>query len=349
MLGKNKRSKNSSPRIFDRAKPNRSDVKFLAMTLVMTVIFFVGYLQATNLQNFGTIYLDLAIITFLFILTAVATNFNVMAWVVYGTTQNNTKLFLDILIGLLMIGAIFMVNNTISFSIAIPLSITSISSQSNALTTYSIVAIYGPIIEELFWIGVIFTSLRLYHSTSNPELWTATFLIIGLLLLFLGLEYFGAVGMIIGGFLIGMASLSSLKKIYTPLAKIHQNNFIVDMLTAIFFILVLHVYSYGNPIAHLDVFLSAGAFFLLEGLIDYYRGSIVPSIIMHSVNNAVIGAAVLGIAPIMLMGISIPAYVIMIAITISLVVAMFRVRYGGGEKEHNKVIPYAYMVKGGAY
>ena len=68
-------------------------------------------------------------------------------------------------------------------------------------------------------------------------------------------------------------------------------------------------------------------FFIIEGVVDFYFRSIVPSIMMHTVNNAVAAQMILGMTGLSLGLFMIQPWMLMTALMALLLIAVFRVRY----------------------
>lgn len=330
--------------LFEHPSPNGADIQLIGVLLVFLVLFFIGYLQSNLLQNFGTIYFDLTIISFLMIVIAVATRQQVNGWVIFGNVNNQIKFFTCVAIGLV---AAYVLNSGVlgGFSIAVPLDISSTSTASSPLLSYIIVAFYGPIVEEIFWVGLLFTSMMLFFQKSLQDQLEGGFLLFAGIILFLGVDYIGIYGILLAVTLMVLCIIITLKRVWKPLSRISSDKAATTLILAAIFMTVLHVYSYGPITSNLPLFASAFLFFIIEGCLDWFSQSLVPSIIMHTTNNALLGAVDLGIAGIAIpfTGIVIPIAFVMIGITILMLWGMLRNRWIGHKEQDRNVSANRYM------
>ena len=295
------------------------------MIFVTMMLFFIGYLIATTLQNFGTIYFDLTVLIFILFLGAWASKRKYFTWVLFGKLTNIFKYGAALFAGMFI--SYLLSSGILTFSIGIPLSILASTVGVNSILNYFTVAFYGPLVEEIFWIGLLVPSMMLFFTNRFGNATIGGFLIIGLIMMFLGAYIgLGSEALLLGILLFGMALLLTIAKVYKISNRIKVNKFMLIMPLAAFIMTIFHVYSYGNILQNLPLFISAYAFFVLEGFIDYKFQSIVPSIMMHTVNNAIVGAELLGIADITLLGIAIPAAWLMILLMALFLTVLFRVR-----------------------
>lgn len=287
---------------FITPKPNRLDVQFLGISTVVMILFFIGYLLSSTLQNFGTIYFYLTAIIFIFWTVALATKFNVFSWVIYGATTKLSDFGIDVAIGI----ALAIVLNigllaSLGFSISIPLlisgqllSATSASQPTiNTALEFIVLAFYGPLVEELFWIGAFVPSFIRYLKPSLDYILLSFLILFSLTFIFLGSQYIGLWAIGIGVILMVLSLILQTRIFAQRLHHIKLNKFPIAMIFGGMIITTLHVYAYGNIIQNIGLFAGAFLFFTIEGVIDYYRKSIVPSIISHTTNNAIIGASTL--------------------------------------------------------
>lgn len=311
--------------IFLKARPNKVDIYLYGLLTVMIVVFMIGYLQSNNLQNFGTIYFYLSIFVFILMTGALATKFKVASWVVFGKENKHKDFAIDVGLGLLL--GLILNLGVIGLSIGIPLlNVSSVSAGNSNLVSYIIIAFFGVLIEELFWIGTFLPTFINFNFGRILNDIASIPIVFSILVIFLITYYIGAIGIIIGIILLVISLL--LFELDKPKynRRFHNfkfNSFWFNLSLPLFAIVALHVYAYGNPIQNIGVFISAGIFFLIEGIVDYYRQSIIPSIIMHTVNNAIVGASILGIGLIF----GIPASVLMISFMILFLLMIFEIRY----------------------
>lgn len=311
--------------------PNKSDVLLIAIAFLIGITFFIGSLQSQAIESAGAIYLNLTFIVFILIVLAAGTNFNVTSWVFYGSTNNlfNAKRLKSSLFVMLFVGialALFLQINPFGLSIGIPLSISETGTTLGSWYQYSIVSFYGPLMEELFWIGLLLPSF-LKYSRNTSQVGELIFLVLGIFLILLGVEYTGIMGIVFGAILFLMAGLLTVKKIYKPLNKLPLDSPLFAIPVAALALVLLHAYSYGNFLQNWQLFLGAEIFFIIEGVVDFYFRSIVPSIMMHTVNNAIVGQTLLGMTGISLGLFVIQPWMLMTALMALLLIAVFRVRY----------------------
>lgn len=333
MLGKRKKIKrvSSNQNPFLQGKPNTSDVLLIAVAFLIGITFFVGSLQSQAVESAGSIYLNLTFIIFILAVLAIASSFNMTAWVIYGSAKqvlgfSNPKqsILVMIIVGILI--TLFLQAKPFGLSIGIPLSISSTGTVLGDWYQYSIVSFYGPLMEELFWIGLLLPSFLKYARNSS-QMGELVFITFGIFLVLLGVEYTGITGIILGIVLFGMAGLMTLKRIYTPLNRLPLGSPLLAIPVAAFALVILHAYSYGNFLQNLPLFGFAELFFIIEGLVDYYFGSIVPSIMMHTVNNAYIAQTILGVTGITIGSFIIQPWMMMTLLMAIFLMSIFRVRF----------------------
>jgi membrane protease YdiL (CAAX protease family) len=306
-------------------KTNRADVYLIGMMTVLIVVFIIGYLQSSSLQNFGTIYFYLSIFVLILIIASYATRFKIFSFVIYGKEKNKKSFFLDVIIGIVL--GLILNLGIIGLTIGIPLSINGTIS-SNNLVNYIVIAFFGVLVEELFWIGT-FVPTFLNFLISRFSVFIAGLpIVLSILILFLSVEYIGAFGIVLTLIILIFASIMLNNKVFNKLNKYKINKFVLALIAGVILIVSLHVYAYGNLINNWMLFLSAGIFFTIEGIVDYFRQSIIPSILMHTVNNAIIGASVLSIGLIY----GLPASIYMIAIMVLFLYVLFITNTKKGER-----------------
>lgn len=323
--------------LFTNPKPDKRDTYVIGGLIILTIIFIIGYLQSSALQNYGLIYGLLTLLIFIFIAFALASRFKFSSWVFYGKSFTRKTILINALIGVAIAVIILSFSNNLGFSIAIPLSVSGLANSGNILN-YLIVSFYSPFIEEIFWIGVLLPTLFLWSKSKSRDFDIITFLIIiGFFVLFFGTEFIGILGIIIAIILFSFGILLSFKKIDLKLGTNKSNTFalIGSLFVADIFIVLLHVYAYGNLIQSLPLFLSAGLFFFLEGIIDIQRQSIIPSIMMHTVNNSIIAVTAMGIIPSFL---GIPTWFLSVTLMIIFLLVL-------GEGYNNGISPTKYIGK----
>lgn len=304
--------------IYENPRANKADGPLIASAFIMGIIFMIGYLQASSLQNFGTIYFDLTLISFILVILAVASRFKLTAWVFYGKINTLPRLLLAIAIPAAV--AYFISTNAFAgLSIGIPLFSITQAASASSLILYSVIAFYGPFMEEFFWIGLLLPSMMLYGKTTSQMISVAANSL-AILLILLGVEVIGEIGIAIGLAFFAMEGLVTLQKVYKPLNRLGISMFPFALAIAAFIMVILHAYSYGSFTADTGLYLGAGIFFLLEGVMDYIFQSFVPSLIMHTVNNAIVGAAALSIGTLFGM----PAWIIMVAVMALFIISVFR-------------------------
>ena len=311
--------------------PNKSDVLLIAIAFLIGITFFIGSLQSQSIESAGAIYLNLTFIVFILIVLAAGTKFNVTSWVFYGSTNNffNVKRLKGSLFVMLFVGialALFLQVKPFGLSIGIPLSISETGTTLGSWYQYSIVSFYGPLMEELFWIGLLLPSF-LKYSRNTSQVGELIFLVLGIFLILLGVEYTGIMGIVFGAILFLMAGLLTIKKIYTPLNRLPLNSPLFAIPIAALALVLLHAYSYGNFLQNWQLFFWAEMFFIIEGVVDFYFRSIVPSIMMHTVNNAVAAQTILEMTGLSLGLFTIQPWMLMTALMALLLIAIFRVRY----------------------
>jgi membrane protease YdiL (CAAX protease family) len=328
---------NVANNVFTNPKENNIDVYFIGMIVILIIVFIVGYLQSSSLQNFGTIYFYLAILTFIILSIALVSRLKLFSFVIYGKNRTKKRLLADIGIGIIL--GLILNLGIIGLTIGIPLSINGTAS-SNNLVTYIVIAFFGVLIEELFWIGSFVPTLNNFIDNSFSTGISSFFIILSILVLFIAVDYLGTIGFIFGIMFLILSIILHSKGIFNKFYKFKVNKFIWSMLIGIILITTLHVYAYGNPLTNWLLFVSAGIFFTIEGIIDYYRQSIIPSIMMHTVNNAIVGASVLGISVIY----GVPAPIIMIAIMALFIYGIFVIKFVKNVDKNN-VIKYERISK----
>lgn len=288
--------------LFLKPKIEKSDIYLLGMMSVTIVVFIIGYLQSSSLQNFGTIYFYVAIFTFIVLSIALATRQKTYSWVLFGKIKNSNDFFklagIGIFLGLILNLGI------IGLSVSIPLNISASSSSSN-LINYIIITFFGVLIEEIFWIGMFVPTLINYTSKLNDIFMTfyADLIALSILIMYFAVDYFGAIGIIYGILVLLLALIFLRLDIISRTRKriIKSSRFIPSLLAGVVLITALHIYSYGNILTDISAYISIFLFFLIEGIVDYQLQSILPSIMMHTVNNAIVAStafalgAVLGI------------------------------------------------------
>lgn len=329
--------------LFLNPKPDKRDAYVIGGLIILMTIFIVGYLQSSSLQNFGLIYAILTLLIFFIITLALVSRFRAGAWVFYGKSQATNQIIINFGIGLFIVALILLISNQINFSIAIPLSITSVSTTSNNVLNYLVVSFYAPFIEEIFWIGLLFTSILLYSKSKSRgfDFYTGL-VIVSLIILFFSVEFIGIAGIILSVIIMGVTfAMQYFKAIRRDFgySKNYNSSLITALITADLFIVILHVYAYGVSSQSLGLFVSAFAFFLIEGIIDIWRQSIIPSIAMHTVNNAVVAVTLLNIAPTFF---GIPIYVYSILLMLFFLVIL-GYDYGFKSKKSRVIQPIRYM------
>ena len=173
--------------LFLKPKIEKSDIYLLGMMSVTIVVFIIGYLQSSSLQNFGTIYFYVAIFTFIVLSIALATRQKTYSWVLFGKIKNSNDFFklagIGIFLGLILNLGI------IGLSVSIPLNISASSSSSN-LINYIIITFFGVLIEEIFWIGMFVPTLINYTSKLNDIFMTfyTDLIALSILIMYLLLE-----------------------------------------------------------------------------------------------------------------------------------------------------------------
>lgn len=317
------RKHNSRENIFEHPIPNKSDLPLLATLLIITVaVDLAGYLQATSLQNPGSIYFDLVVVNFIFILIALATKFEVTAWVFFGKLKTNRAFFTSVILAIAAIVALQIIPSFTGLSIAIPLSIGSaLGAGTNA--EYTVLSFFGPITEEIFVWGIILPSMYLLFRKKS-DLLTGGMIVGAMFALFMGFTYANATPIIIIGiFLLLVSIIATFNKVSHFLNRLPFDDVWIVAILAESLILLLHIYSYGTITADPAAYIGAAVFFFFEFVLDYYSQSIVPSIIMHISNNSIIAAEQLNVAPVL----GLPIWVFMIAIGILFLYALFRSRF----------------------
>lgn len=286
--------------IFLNPKPTPRDAYVYGSLIILFVIFIVGYLQSSSLQNFGLIYALLSILILIMMSVAMLSKFKIGAWVIYGKGFTTKAIIINVIIGFAVAFLILAFSHTSGLSISVPLSIVSSAITSNNYLNYLVVSFYSPLIEEIFWIGVLCTSLILFSKSKSRDFDVVTFsIVLGFFVLFFGVEYLQTAGIILAILIFLFAFIIKDKPFVKVLGKTagYTGTLIGSIITADLFLVLLHVYAYGSLTSNIPLFVGAGIFFFLEGIIDVYRQSIVPSIIMHTLNNAVIAVSLLNIIP----------------------------------------------------
>lgn len=330
--------------LFLNPRPDKRDAYVLGGLIILMTIFIVGYLQSSSLQNFGLIYAILTLLSFFLITLALVSRFKSGAWVFYGKSQATKQIAINYGIGVFVVILILLISHQINFSIAIPLSVgTSITTTNNSVLNYLVVSFYAPFIEEIFWVGLLFPSILLYSKSKDRgfDLYTGL-VIISLIILFFSVEFIGLIGIVISVILMGITfSMQFFKGIRRDFghSKSYTTALITALLTADLFIVILHVYAYGINSQSIGLFISAGAFFLIEGIIDVWRQSIIPSIAMHTVNNAVVAIALLNLPSTFLF---LPTYVWSIILML-LFLLILGYDYGYKSKYSKVIEPLRYM------
>ncbi len=318
--------------LFLKSKPNKVDIYLVGLFLIILIIFIIGYLQSSSLQNYGTIYFYLGIFVFILFIGALTTKFKVFSWVLYGKENNKKSFFIDILLG---IGLGLILNlGILGLSIGIPLSITSINISNSNLISFIIISFFGVLVEEFFWIGTFLPTFINFNFGRIINDIVSIPVVFSLLVLFLFTYYIGGIGILLGIILLIFALILFQFDKLKYVKKFHNfkfNSFWINLTLPLFLIVALHVYAYGNPLKDISVFISAGLFFLIEGIVDYNRQSIIPSIMMHTTNNAIIGASLLGIGDLF----GIPASVLMIIFMGLFLFTIFELRYILNVKKSN--------------
>lgn len=299
---------------FEKPKPTLEDMALFGVLTVILTLFIIGYLTQSTVQNFGTIYFYLTVITFIFLIVAIVTRFKVFSFVFYGKGNTEKKFFKDVVIGLVAALAFIALFSQIGFSVAIPLSINQVNTSSviGIFLTLTILCFYGPLSEEIFWIGSFVPSFLLFIKNNLGYILVAFGVLLPLLVLLLGSYYFGSIGIFIAIVIWIISIILEIKIVYKPLSRIRVNKIFPGVIMGVILILSLHIYSYGSLIANWKVFAVAGLFFLVEGVIDVIRNSIIPSIIMHTTNNAIAAISLAGIGS--LLGIPLSLFFIPIMI-----------------------------------
>lgn len=323
-----------SKNIFFNPKPDSRESYFIGALLLFLIVFLIAYLaflgnQANSGSNFGEIYFYLTVIILIFITLALISRFQLTAWVFYGKAiyegftnfkKDGYPLIYAILAGLII--GIFLHSSAINFSIAVPfvasVATTSVNSVNNLLQ-YFVVSYYAPIIEEVFWIGIFVPSMLLYAKGSDKlqDMFTGA-IILSFLIFFFGVIYFGMAGIIIGLIML-LVSIIVLSIIYLFLIKSKNKNndfitpLIVVMIIGDMFMTALHIFADGSLITNLPTFEAIFLFFFIEGVVDVIFQSIIPSIIIHSVNNSIVAIELLNISPKFL---GIPTWIYMVSAVI---------------------------------
>jgi hypothetical protein len=278
-------------------KPNKLDINFWGLTTVILILFVIGYLLSNTLQNPGIIYFFLTSIIYIFVFFALTSHFNIGSWVIFGRTVDLQNFLLDAGIGVALALALNLgVFAVTGYSISIPLVIASTASTTGVGPTlqYTILSVYGPLIEEVFWIGVFVPTYARFLRGTAAYAVTGILLVSSLIVLFLGSQYIGSWAIAVAVGLLVLDVILQSKVFFTKLDKQALSQFPGALLLGALIITALHVYAYGNLFQNLPLFIGAFLFFIIEGILDYFRGSIVPSIMAHTVNNAIVGYTALG-------------------------------------------------------
>src|SRR5579872_3717747 len=110
--------------IFLNPRANKIDVQIFGALTVTLIVFIIGYLQSSSLQNFGSIYFDLASVTFIFLSVAILSKNKVFAFVFWGKERTTPNFFFDAAIGI-GLGLVLNYGLIQGFSISIPLAISN--------------------------------------------------------------------------------------------------------------------------------------------------------------------------------------------------------------------------------
>ena len=294
---------------------NKLDLVYLGSFFLISVIMVFIFLIAPAVTSAGLIYSLLAFTAFMLILGALISKNKVFSVVIFGDDKSYKKILADLLVGALIVLAIYVVLpqiiSALHFSI-LPFTVTPNSPTNDVLITALVLIFVGPEIEEMFLNSTFIPSVGVFNKNSKSIL-GAIIYHFSLVILFFGAYIFGFSALIIGAALLLIGILAA------PLIidKKHGRDkstiiHIFAISLGVIFLSILHVYSYN--IVNLQTAVSAlvplCAFFALEAVVNWYRQSAIASRSMHSLVNA-IAAAALGV-------VSLP-----IAITIYLIYMLF--------------------------
>ena len=229
---------------------NYADIYWAGFYLIITLLFFVGFLSSLTIQSYGLIYVLLSFISLFFLSISISTKNKNAGLVVFGTITNKRTFARDVIIGLL-IGIVF-ISGFLGFSIVLqpaPFTISPAQTIGQSLLTLLIVGFFGVEAEEMFRASTLIPSLLRYIETLPLlESLYAGLNIFAALLLFLFINILGStiIGIVILMLGIGFIIENKVKKIYKPKKSYGIFNHLMAIVFAALVFMMLHVYAYGS-------------------------------------------------------------------------------------------------------
>ena len=292
--------------IFINSKPSPITMYWVGFYIIITLLFFIGFLENLQIQSYGLIYILLSFISLLFITLSIATKGKSAGLVVYG--KSNGKLVIrDIIIGLL-VGIIF-ISGYLGFSIV--LNIGNVANQTSPtllgnLTILLVVGFFGVEAEEMFRASTLLPSLLKYVGDLNPihNLFASIVIFSAFLLVFLP-SFIGYTTLYVVFGLLVLAliiQLTTRDRRQSRTINVTKKNYIMEHAVSVIFVafvfMLIHVYAYGNGsyVNNIADYISAFLFAVIVDSINWLLQSTISSRITHSVNNIVVTTTALGIS-----------------------------------------------------
>lgn len=291
-----------------------ADIKFLALYLLMyLVVFFTSIASPSLSPTWYTIDIGILIFSMVAIIISMLPESNFVykrmnialtQFYIYGTMKNpitellpegtprlNRIIILSIGLGvpIIIIGLLKGAFPGLNLALLLPgtLAITASTTLSTFFSNDFIVAFFQPVIEETLRAGILDRTIAG---------WSATFLGIGLITFFLGLTimflipsffYIGLIILLAGGVFAYATRNRQIKGTIDPGFVNRQ----IGILIAAIFFGGLHAYVLQGSANFQTGIFTIIAFAIVLSEIDFALNSVVPSIILHSIWNAIAYAA----------------------------------------------------------
>lgn len=301
----------STIRIEQHNEKNKGKQQRLAymLGLMSFIAFFILFEIVANQEavpTWATVYLALYVVVIaLIMLSKIAPN--MIEYRLYGNLTKSLDTY--IMLGLVLFVIFGIIKAGYIFQALIPATVTSsLGGLTNSIFIEAVVLVaIAPIFEEVLFRGIIFPTLMNIIRTKYAL--SIIFLVFSLVSVYEG-------SLLLAGVLLGIAMLFAFYKKAIFLFDDSLHTFLMAMFTSAFMFAIYHVYAYGGAS---DINAVLGELFIfgcIAVLIDQFVGkSVVPSILLHSANNALALAAIMS-------GTLIPALIVFVIVTVAMFIGI---------------------------
>lgn len=289
--------------IFISGNYSEPTLYWVGLFVIMSALFFVGFLELPLIKSWGLIYLLLCFFCFSMMTPAVVTKNKIGGIVVYGKTNTRLKFVRDIGVGILI--GLFLIGGYLGFSIAFnpaPFSLSGVGGAGalSSLVILLIVGFFGVEVEEMFRASTLIPSiLKLTGGENLVAALLSAIIMFVLIVLFVILQIAGSIALWIALGFIGIGVFIGLKehikKTTRPSPAI---NHAIAILVGATIFMTLHIYAYGGGsfTTNISAYISVFIFAVVADTTNWMLQSTLASRMIHSVNNLTIVTVILGLS-----------------------------------------------------